>query len=331
MPTFRAPEFWRGPKPGAAAQLLRPVAAVYGALAGARLARTAPRAPLPAIVVGGACAGGDGKTPLALAIAALLQEMGERPFFLTRGYGGAARGAPALVDPARHDARRVGDEALLLAARAPTVVGADRLAAARLAAASGASALVLDDGLHSRRLAPDLALLAFDADYGFGDGLCLPAGPLRAPLAALARVVDAVVVVGGAAAPFAKPSFGAQLALRAPPGDVAHRRLAHRRLFGFCGIARPEKFRRSLIAAGATLAGFSAFADHHAYSQADLDALRRAAKRAGAGLATTEKDAARLGAATTESLAAAVLAVDLVFDDPQQMRALLAGALSRRA
>ena len=151
---LRAPRFWRSDPPTPLARALSPLGALYGAAAGARLARPAERAELPTIIVGGLTLGGDGKTPTVLALAALLREMGERPACVTRGYGresGPRRDA-FLVDPQRDGAAETGDEALLLARIAPTFVGADRLAAARLARAHGATALLSDDGLHSRAL-----------------------------------------------------------------------------------------------------------------------------------------------------------------------------------
>lgn len=326
MPLLRAPEFWRGPEPSPAARLLAPLARLYAAAAAARLARPAPRAPLPAIVIGGATAGGDGKTPLALAVSAILLSLGERPAFLTRGYGGTARGAPFVVDPARHDARRVGDEALLLARRAPAIVGADRLQAARLAAQLGASVLVLDDGLHSRRLAPDLALLAIDADYGVGNGLCLPAGPLRAPLSALAPILDARILIGSGAPPLFAPQIPLLRATCVANADDAAA-LAGVRVLAFSGIARPEKFRRSLAAVGAAIDRFHAFPDHHAYSERCVAALAAEARRCGARLVTTEKDAARLGDAWMRRHDCTTLRIDLTFETAQAA-ALLEQALA---
>ncbi len=177
---MRAPDFWRGSPAHPVARLLAPLGAVYGAIAGARLARPGLRAALPTIAIGGPTLGGDGKTPLALAVAARLAAMGERPAFLTRGHG-RRRGAPPepfRVDPARHDAR---DEPAtsLCCWRAPPRPSSARIARPprRLAKALGATVLVLDDGLHGRHLAPDLALLAIDADYGAGNGRARPPAP----------------------------------------------------------------------------------------------------------------------------------------------------------
>lgn len=333
---MRAPEFWRGGlRPPAL--LLRPLGAAYGAVAAARLRRPAPRAALPVIAVGGLTAGGDGKTPLALALAARQKALGERPVILTRGYGRAPGGPaePFVVEPARHTAREAGDEALLLARVAPTIVAADRAAAARLAQEIGATILVLDDGLLSRRLAPDLALLAVDSHYGAGNGLCLPAGPLRAPLAAQIGAADALVLIGGgrAAAPLAalaaahgKPVIRAFL----KPDPASAARLKGRRIFAFAGIARPEKFARSLVEIGGQVVGSRWFGDHHRYSRGEIEDLVANAVKANATLATTEKDAARIGLDSIGEAAVETLKVSLVFDRPEETDALLARALKSR-
>src|SRR5450755_1335709 len=147
---MRAPAFWWRP-PGLAAALLAPLGAVYGAVASARLKRRGASAGVPVICVGDPTLGGAGKTPAAVALATLLLAAGEQPCFITRGYGGRERG-PLLVDPVVNGADTVGDEALLLARTAPTVVAADRVAGARFAAQMKPTVLVLDDGFQNPAL-----------------------------------------------------------------------------------------------------------------------------------------------------------------------------------
>ncbi len=193
---MRAPEFWQSG--GVLPLLLTPVSWVYAAATASRVRRVGWRAPVPVICCGGVTAGGAGKTPVALDLGARLLKRGRRVAFLTRGYGGAA-GEMVRVDPAAHDAARVGDEALLLAELAPTFVSADRAAAARAAVASGADVLVMDDGLQNPGLQKDLALLVIDGGAGFGNGRVIPAGPLREPAAAAAARCRTAVLVGGGA------------------------------------------------------------------------------------------------------------------------------------
>jgi tetraacyldisaccharide 4'-kinase len=328
---MRAPDFWRRSPHSIAAKLLAPLGALYGAIAARRMAQSAPRAGLPTIVIGGPTAGGDGKTPLALAVAEILIGLGERPAFLTRGFG-RERGMqqePFLVDLTRHDARMAGDEPLLLATAAPTIVGADRAAAARLAIQLGATALILDDGLHSRRLAPDLAIGVLDTDYGLGNGLCLPAGPLRAPARDFFRLVDAIVTIGDGDVTStglegrAKSRFAARLL--AEETDSA--RLRGVRAFAFSGIARPDKFEKSLRELGGEIAGRRWFPDPHFFMAAELSDMARDASRLGAKLVTTQKDAARLSAGIIAELGIETLAVRLVFDNQKEIDAFVERAV----
>lgn len=324
---MRAPDFWRAQ--GLMPLLLAPFGAAYGAVAAKRLAHPGPRAGLPAIVVGGLTAGGDGKTPAAIALAGICAAQGERPAFVTRGYARRrAHGEPFAVDPARHGADEAGDEALLLARHGLTIVGADRVASATLARALGATVLVLDDGFHSRRLATDFSLLAIDSDYGAGNGRCLPAGPLRAPLAAQLAAADALALIGAGAAGrnltrgWAKPLFDARLV----PDEASADLLKGVRVAAFAGVARPEKFFQTLREAGAEIVATRAFPDHHRFRAADLAALAALGKAANAHLVTTEKDATRLRGAP---LPFSVLPVRLAFTQADAVATALAEALGR--
>ncbi len=195
---MRAPAFWRDD--GVTARLLSPLGALYGGIARQRLAREAPRANLPTVVVGGLTAGGDGKTPLAIAVARRLKAAGERPALLTRGYRRRRGGTSSFsVDVTRHGADDVGDEALLLAQVARRLSAQIDLRAQTLAERLGATVVILDDGFHSRRVTPDLTLIAIDCDYGAGNSRCMPAGPLRAPLDAQLAAADMLVVIGDGA------------------------------------------------------------------------------------------------------------------------------------
>jgi tetraacyldisaccharide 4'-kinase len=318
---MRAPAFWMH-QGGVAPRLLSPFAALYAAFTARRVARPGWRAPVPVICCGNAGAGGSGKTPLALDLGARLAAHGLAVAFLTRGYGGRVR-VPVLVDPTRHDAATVGDEALLLAASAPTCVGPDRAEAARLALAAGAQVLVMDDGLQHGSLVKDLALLVIDGAVGFGNGRVIPAGPLREPVAAAAGRCRAAVLIGADAAgararlPREMPLLAARLA---PAPEAAA--LVGRRVLAFAGIGRPEKFFAMLREAGIVVASCRGFADHHPYSERELRALLAEADRLGALPVTTPKDAVRLPA--TLRAAVRVVGVRLVWSEPSEIEALLA-------
>src|ERR1700722_6670956 len=148
---MREPAFWWQPDTG---RLLEPFAAIYGMVAAVRMRLRGRRAGVPVICLGNLTVGGAGKTPAALTVAHLLHAAHERPFFLTRGYGGRLAG-PVRVNPAIHHATDVGDEPLLLARLAPTIVSRDRPAGAQFAQYAGASVIVMDDGFQNPGLAKD--------------------------------------------------------------------------------------------------------------------------------------------------------------------------------
>jgi tetraacyldisaccharide 4'-kinase len=297
---MRAPEFWWHRTAGPAAKLLAPFAALYGSAAAWRIHRTGISLPLPVLCVGNFAVGGAGKTPTALTLGRHLIAQGEHPYFLSRGYCSIAeRTGPVCVDLSRHHARDVGDEPLLLARVAPTIVGADRVAGGRLAEARGATLLILDDGLQNPALHKDLRLVLVDGETGTGNGYCLPAGPLRAPLAAQMKLASALIIVGPGAAgqsigttarAAAVPVIEAELVI--PPAVAT--RLAGQRVFAFAGLGLPQKFYASLACVGAKLVGSASFADHHAYKAQEIRDLQHTALNLGAQLVTTEKDFVRL-------------------------------------
>jgi tetraacyldisaccharide 4'-kinase len=324
---MRAPAFWERRQAGFIASALSPFGAFYGAATARRMARPGVRLGAPVICVGNFTLGGAGKTPTALAIGKLLQARGERVAFLSRGYGGESRAAPVKVDSAMHSARAVGDEPLLLARVAPCWVGADRVAAGQAAIADGATVLVMDDGLQNPSLAKDLRLAVIDGEVGFGNGLCFPAGPLRAPVARQMEFVDAVVVAGGEAPrglPREKPRFAASLR----PDAVAAAPLVGRSVLAFAGIARPEKFFATLEALGARVAIRRAFADHHRFRDSELKTLIDAAEHRGLALVTTEKDLTRISQDRRAPIVA--LPVTLAFEDAKGFAAMVLSAIAER-
>lgn len=316
---MRAPEFWQ--RDGLVPWLLAPLGAIYAAVTARRMAQPGWRAPVPVLCVGNAGVGGSGKTTLVLDLGARLIARGVKTAFLTRGYGGSLSG-PVRVDPVLHGAAEVGDEALLLSGMAPTYLGANRAATARLAVADGAAVLVMDDGLQNPSLAKDFSILVIDGAIGFGNARVIPAGPLREPLEAAAGRCQAVLLIGQDATgalklvPAGLPLLRARLASEVPPTGP---------LVAFAGIGRPEKFRETLEAAGAQVLRLHGFPDHHAYTEAEL---RPIIDQAGdATVVTTPKDAVRLPAALRDRVTP--VRVRLVWDDPAAPEALLDCLLAR--
>jgi tetraacyldisaccharide 4'-kinase len=313
---MNAPGFWtrRGPT----ALLLSPFSLVTRALTAARLRRRGFSPGIKIICVGNAGVGGAGKTPVVLD---LLARVAGRKFALTRGYGGTLAG-PVLVDRGLHTAEDVGDEALLLAAAARTVVAQDRAAGARLALAEGATVIIMDDGLQNPGLVKNLSLLVIDGTYGFGNRFLLPAGPLREPVLTAARRCHAAVLIGEDETGALKYLPRSLPVLRAELVPDCNERLGRRPVIAFAGIGRPEKFFRSVLALGAEIVATEAYADHHVYNASDSARLLGEASRQGATLVTTAKDFVKLPAALRA--ATLVVSVRLRWEDEAALDQLLA-------
>ncbi len=259
--------------------VLLPVSLLFRALVALRHALyrsgvlTSHELPVPVIVVGNISAGGTGKTPLTLALAQQLIERGRHPLIVSRGYGGTAQRPQRVVPDS--DAQQVGDEPLLMARRnlCPVWIGKDRAAAAQTAlqAHPQCDVVLCDDGLQHYRLRRDAEIAVIDGERGFGNGLMLPAGPLREPSARL-QSVDAVVVNGGEPSPgrYAMRLTGDIFYNLIDPGKtaVAGSFIAQNN-HAVAGIGNPRRFFDHLEALGIPFTPH-AFPDHHPYSAADL-------------------------------------------------------------
>jgi tetraacyldisaccharide 4'-kinase len=304
------------------------VAHLYGGIVCSRFRRCQPyRSRYPVICIGNFTAGGTGKTPLAILVAQLISARGGAPAFLTRGYGGREPG-PVWVEAGADAARRFGDEPLLLARVAPTLVARDRKLGVQMIEDSGrcVSAVIMDDGLQNPALVKDLTIAVVDGTRGLGNGEVIPAGPLRAPIDFQLGLVDAIVVRDPPAETSAldihallKRNFpGPVLAMRAVPDDDPAA-LAGTAVVAFAGIANPERFFALLERAGARLVERVAFPDHHALSRRDAERLLALAETHAARLLTTEKDwvrfedDARLPVALKER--AQAFAIKLAFEE----------------
>ncbi|MGV6839852.1 MAG: tetraacyldisaccharide 4'-kinase [Planktomarina sp.] len=280
------------------ALLLSPLGALYAAGTTRRLrkAKDAYNAKLPVLCIGNINAGGTGKTPTVSALAMRLTERGKKPVILSRGHGGNQIG-PLHVDPAKHTADDVGDEPILLSGFAPVVVSKSRAEGARFIESMGADVILMDDGFQSPDLKIDASIIVVDAQRGFGNGKCIPAGPLREPARTGLPRGDLLLTIGPKSA---QDKFDCNVPIPRIQGVLKPLETGMpwggMPAYAFAGIGHPEKFFNTLKAAGVDLRGTQALADHQPISRALFDRMKKSATAAGAQLLTTEKDAARLPA-----------------------------------
>jgi tetraacyldisaccharide 4'-kinase len=314
---MRAPAFWYRPpdRPGLWPRLLAPLGGLYAAGTARRLRQPGHKAQVPVLCVGNLVAGGAGKTPSTLALVERLAARGHAVQVVSRGYGGRLEG-PVRVNDQAHTAADVGDEPLLLSAFAPVWVAKDRAAGVRAAEGAGAQAIVLDDGFQNPSVTPDLRVLVVDAARGFGNGRCVPAGPLREPVATGLARADLVLTIGAAPAQQGFDALWGQ-AIAAPRLRAELKPLQMgmdwhgTRVLAFAGIADPARFFATLAAEGAVVVRGEALADHAPLSDTLLRRLEAEARAAGAQLVTTEKDAARLPPAWRAKVLTLVVRLDV--------------------
>ncbi|KYG22047.1 tetraacyldisaccharide 4'-kinase [Bradyrhizobium sp. AT1] len=327
---MREPAFWYRPR-SFTSYALQPLGLLYGAITERRMLRAGADAGIPVICVGNYHLGGAGKTPTVLALTKLLRELGETPVVLSRGYGGRLKG-PVMVDPARHSAADVGDEPLMMARDVPVAVARDRLDGVALAKARGATMILMDDGFQNPRLLKDASLIVIDSERGLGNGAVFPAGPLRAPLPAQLARTDALVLIGdGRAANDVATELAKrdkpELRARLKPDAASLAQLLGKRVLAFAGIGDPERFFRTLSAAGIDVARTRGFADHHMFSREEIAALAAEARRDQLTLVTTEKDLARLRGSEGVPDDIVPFVVHLEFDEPAKLKQLISDQL----
>ncbi|MGN1080251.1 MAG: tetraacyldisaccharide 4'-kinase [Alphaproteobacteria bacterium] len=321
---LKSPKFWQK-KNTFLGKVLSPLGGIYTWGLRRKLKKTKPyRSKIPVVCIGNLVMGGVGKTPLAVSVAEYFKMNGMRPVFLTRGYGGGL--SNVLVDLDKHTAKDTGDEALILARVAPTIVDADRARGAKTAEKIGADVIVMDDGFQNPQLVKDLSFAVFDGRYGFGNGKVFPAGPLREPVEDGLRRADAFIIVGKDKAKIKEwidkrfmslPFIGTHI-----EQDVAKiAQLSGKKVFAFAGIGYPDKFFDMLRDYGCDVVETQAFSDHYPYTDEDMTDLIARADKQEAVLVTTAKDGVRIAPRFLPQVQ--IVEAYMVWDTPDAMCALL--------
>ena len=323
---MQAPKFW-DKKESKLAKILSPIGGVYAWTVAHRLRHHRPyQAKVPVICVGNISVGGTGKTPVCLALAQLLKEHKKEPWFLNHGYHATQQSI--LVDTKTHSALDVGDEALLLAESAPTIVDNARARGAQLAEKGGAPLLIMDDGFQNPTLVKTFSFIVVDGKKGFGNEHVLPAGPLREPVLKGLQRADAIVLVG-------KDKWGVQQYLKTNQKDIpvlkGHfipdendlAKLRGKNVGAFAGLGNPQKFFDMLTNQGIQLIKTQNFPDHYLYTRFDIEDLRK--KMGKCLLATTTKDWVKIPQEMREGIIP--IRGHFQFDDPDKVWHLLKESL----
>ena len=335
MALDEAPPFWWG-KPGWQAALMWPASFLFGRASARRMdSQPGHSVEVPVICVGNFIVGGAGKTPTTMLLAKHIRKRGMKPGILSRGYGGGITTA-TVVEPGKHNAHDVGDEALLHANITTTVISADRPSGADLLVAQGCDFIIMDDGFQNPSLHKDFCLVVVDSRRGLGNGFTMPAGPLRVPFGRQLLHVDAVLVIGdedGASNVIRKVARAGKPVFHAEMRMIGKSKWAGKQVLAYAGIADPSKFFSMLEDAKVKVVDRQGYGDHHTFSEEDVEDLFDRANRQKLDIVTTSKDAARLkemGDVQAKLLEASqIIEVDLIPEDSMQIERVLDIAIDR--
>ncbi len=318
---LKTPQFWYE-SDSIKTKMLTPLSFFYKAAS--KLCQntgTPYKSTIPVICVGNIVSGGSGKTPVSLAIMNLTGT--KQSCFLTRGYGGQNKG-PLVADKDKHTAADIGDEALLLANKALTIISADRGKGACLAEDKKADLIIMDDGLQNPQLHQDIKIIVIDGATGFGNGKVIPAGPLRESLESGLQKADAFVFIGADKQniknmiPKNRPVFDAKITVS--ENWISDTKIPY---IAFSGLAHPEKFKGTLEDISVNIVDWHPYPDHYSFTAQDLETLAAEAKEKKARLITTEKDAARLPRDFVQGNPLDILPIQITWEDREAVIAFL--------
>jgi tetraacyldisaccharide 4'-kinase len=266
--------------------------------------------------------GGTGKTPTVCALAEMLK--GYNVHIVTRGYKSQIKTGVHRVDNQKDDAKKVGDEPLLLSWCAPCWVAPDRAAGVKAAEDAGAELIILDDGFQNHSVIKDVSFVVVDTDVHFGNGQIIPAGPLREPVETGLKRADAIIAIGRK--PYTRPAPCPVIRASLQP-KYTGLDLRGVRTVAFAGIGRPQKFFTTLREMGAVVIEEYAFPDHHTYDHKVLLRMINRARSQDAIIVTTEKDAVKLPKTLVGQIS--VVQVQLLFQEQEKLSDCLGDLLSR--
>ncbi|MBQ8784836.1 MAG: tetraacyldisaccharide 4'-kinase [Alphaproteobacteria bacterium] len=317
---MRTPCYWKDKN--LVSFLLLPLGSIYAGLTALRIKfKNQKKAEKPVICIGNLTAGGTGKTPTAVSMAQIVKELGYKPMFISRGYGGKLCGV--MVDKNKHTPYDVGDEPLLLAREADVSINHNRALAAQKAIENGADILIMDDGFQNPGLQKDISFLVFDGGIGVGNGYPVPAGPLRENFAKGLKRANAAIIIGEDKTNLKEklgdmPIFYGKMKSCELPENCG-------KLIAFAGIGRPEKFYNSLQELGANVIKTFDFPDHHFYSEKELKELIDMAWKEDADLITTAKDFVKIPQDLQHHFK--VLEIEIEWQDKESLRDFIKAGL----
>lgn len=314
---MKQPSFWK--EVSLYNFLLFPFSIIYQLISCIKNAVSRPYKPSkPVICIGNVTVGGAGKTPTAIAIAKIITDMGKKPVFLTRGYGGSLR-VTTIVNPDIHKAKDTGDEPILLSRVATTIVSKNRVTGAKLACEKDFDVIIMDDGLQNPTIEKTISLLVIDGSYGIGSGYIIPAGPLRESLKSGLSKVEAVVFIGDDKK-YILSKLEDKKIIKAKIKAKKHDKKTDKYV-AFCGLGNPDKFFNTLVENGYNVREKKEFPDHYNYKQQDIDDLKNLAKSWNAKLITTEKDYVRLSNVHKKDIE--TLPISIEFEKEQEIRKIV--------